>query len=334
MKIERKTVRKAGGFGAGQAPDPLTLVVGSTEYKEEDSTITIPQPVQVVSDGTTDYFPDASGKVTIPGGGGGGVTDVELNGSSVVSGGVAEVNATTAVKMNNTTIPVDANGVIDLGSIGNAIPIEIIYCGQHYTANANGVCNIRAGVNGDSPRTYTNTRYLTFTGTNIDDLCKLIIMSNCGCCEGYITTTLSGYTQGGITYYVKTSKWTPIGSTDNGFTVYTLPTCAGHQYSFILIDLGQVYSSVSAVALWCSSNTVRSFANSFGSHWQTIQDVIDNLYPQSENFEYMRLFLQQLQTTPLQIDYRYCVETEVTWADNDYTNVIIVNRTHQHLTTQ
>ena len=114
MKIERKTVRKAGGFGAGQAPDPLTLVVGSTEYKEEDSTITIPQPVQVISDGTTDYYPDASGKVTIPGGGG-GVSDVTLNGSSVVSGGVAAVNAATTVTINGQTKTVDAGGNIDLG---------------------------------------------------------------------------------------------------------------------------------------------------------------------------------------------------------------------------
>lgn len=72
--------------------------------------------------GTT-YVADVNGVIDIGAQGGGGVTDVEVNGTSVVTGGVAEVNAATAVVYWGVSHPVDSAGVLDMGVI-NDMPYQ------------------------------------------------------------------------------------------------------------------------------------------------------------------------------------------------------------------
>jgi hypothetical protein len=119
MKIERKTIRRAtAGGGSEGANDPLKLVVGSTEYTEENKTITIPQGVNSIEQGGNSYFPDNEGKVTLPSGG--SVESVSANGTTYTPDGQGDVNLGGVVKsieyIRNTYTP-DANGKVTINTI-------------------------------------------------------------------------------------------------------------------------------------------------------------------------------------------------------------------------
>lgn len=119
MKIERKTIRRAtAGGGSEGSTDPLKLVVGSTEYTEENKTITIPQGVNSIEQGGNSYFPDNEGKVTLPSSG--SVESVSANGTTYQPDGQGDVNLGGVVKsveyIRNTYTP-DANGKVTINTI-------------------------------------------------------------------------------------------------------------------------------------------------------------------------------------------------------------------------
>lgn len=119
MKIERKTIRRAtAGGGSEGSTDPLKLVIGSTEYTEENKTITIPQGVNSIAQGGSSYFPDSDGKVTLPSGG--SVESVSANGTTYTPDEQGDVNLGGVVKsieyIRNTYTP-DENGKVTINSI-------------------------------------------------------------------------------------------------------------------------------------------------------------------------------------------------------------------------